>query len=548
MGYIIKQNIANVSIEPKQVTLTSNPNYIEFESINKPGGKKVDIKLNIVGNGYIENTELKLIARFSLVFSDGNRFQFTGSNNPDDINRYTFFTDDDLVKCAESLCQCFFRNEYLMTNYDISILLDDNEAVQPIIHIVSKGSGQGYAFQLVPDEDIEESFNSFMEIEGDPSDTNSDDSIDEGTGEASIELKIYNNTGIFLGESDEPSNNLGDSLTIVSKSYGGMPLWFDLSTISKSKEVYSNEFLNTNNWVDAGTMQDLRFTAIRIIESKNKYEIDTFYFSNVLYFLTGYTRNLNENDLSAYVYDAQTNNIVKPLTKQPVLFHVKGQTQYFNFILKDSLHNSALYNDEISILYKLYTQSKSFITSVDNHKQYMRYFNMVNTIKLDLDNLLYQYDNVGTIEVYLSRNGIEISEPLLFKILPECLYKVNDFAFLNSLGGWSSFSFGGTETIDFKSSANTIFKPQIPRFTISDDIESVLNKEINQQFTVQTMPLKLNVCEWLKELSSSIAVYELKTKRYVIVDEMNIKPNSKDELFRIEMKYHYSDKYNAFIE
>ncbi|SBW07338.1 hypothetical protein KL86DYS2_13146 [uncultured Dysgonomonas sp.] len=58
------------------------------------------------------------------------------------------------------------------------------------------------------------------------------------------------------------------------------------------------------------------------------------------------------------------------------------------------------------------------------------------------------------------------------------------------------------------------------------------------------MPVRREVCNWFKEMSASRMVYELATQRYIIVDEMNIKPNSKDELYRVEMKYHYSDSYN----
>lgn len=412
------------------------------------------------------------------------------------------------------------------------------------LRIVSLGGGQKYSFSF---QKINEEF---IEVIGDPSTTYSSDSLLSNADSANIELGIYSDTGIFLGEPDEPTNDLGSFVTSTSKTYIGDPLWFDMSIIAKSRKSFSNAFLNEDSWCDTGTLQDVRFYAKRILKSEYNYENEIFYYSNVLYFLTGYRRNLEENDLKRYIYNAQLNNIIKPLTNQPELFHVYGQSQYFNFILQDSEHNKdigATNEYDFSIKYTVYTQSNQWIDAVEKHSQNRKEFNMVNTIKLDLDSLIDTYEKAGKIEVYLCRNGIRISEPLMYKILPSCLYKVNDFAFLNSLGGWSSFNFGGTESQEFKASANTIFKPLTPNSNRHSDLESVYNKNITEQFIAQTMPIDKIMCEWLKEFSSSIAVYELKTKRYVIVDEMNIKPNSNDDLFRVEMKYHYSDKYNAIL-
>lgn len=555
MGYIIKQGIANISKEPVKVSLSSNANFVEFESLGNTEAKKVEVTLKILSNGDFEKSGRSStnLARFRLVFKDDNKYDYKGSKKEDSLNNYTFYIGSnsyrDRVKTAESLCNCFLNNEYLFTNFNIHVLLDDKASMSPLIRIVSKGEGDAYSFEIQTDDDIKDDFIHFMSISGNPSGTVSSDTIDEGTESAQIALYMHSNTGIFLGEPEHPStSNMGTPLIQISKSYGGIPLWFDISTTPKSKESYSNEFLNSTDWVDAGTVQDLRFIAKRILHTKKRYEIDSFYYSDVLYFLTGYTQNLESNDLSDYVYDAQFKNVVKPLTKQPPLYHIKGQKQYFNFILQDADHSVDLRNNEynLGIMYKLYSQSGKLLERVIAHEQNRRLFHIANTINLDLDGVMEGY-NVGYAEVCLCRSGVEISYPLKFFVLPDCLYRVNDFAFLNSLGGWSSFNFSGKASTDFKASANTIHKAQTPYYNISDEIESVYNKEVVEQFVVHSMPVNSSLCNWLKELSSSVAVYELATKRYVIVDELNIKPNTQDDLFKLEMKYHYSDKYNGLI-
>jgi hypothetical protein len=183
--------------------------------------------------------------------------------------------------------------------------------------------------------------------------------------------------------------------------------------------------------------------------------------------------------------------------------------------------------------------------SVVGGEQDSSLFGLVNTICLDVDTaVLDRYATAGIVCVCLCRNGLPAGEALTLRILPDCLYRVNDFAYLNSLGGWSSFNFGGTEQTDFKADAVTIHRTPTPGCTVSSRIESVFGKGVSEQFTVQTAPLTRQTADRLKEISASVAVYELSTLRYVIVEELTVKHNSKDDLFALQMKYRYSDAYN----
>jgi len=540
MGFFTK-DIAKESKTPAIVSLSSNPNYIQFESLNNSSANKhIEISLQVLDTSLdLEKTEIIIVESES-----STRHELIGTRNRDEVNNSTFFVHEDKAITVENIRAClmsdiFFRSNFYMTipavNNTSSL---DNGAT---IIIKSIGTGANYAFTF-------EAINSsFIKLTGNPSNTSNNDTINNGAGDCEIDLELYRDTNIFLGVDDTPQNNvsIGTYIAKLTKAYYNNPIWFDLNSLIGSSKVFSNDFLSNDSWSNTGTVTDFRFIA-RKFDGVNR---EPYYISNALYAITGYNRNLETNDLSEYVYNTQVKNIVKPLTKQPTLNHIKGQTQYFNFLLSDPDRNINLGAGEynLGIMYKLYSQSRKLIGRVIAHERNRKLFNIANTIRLDIDGAIEDY-NVGYVEVCLCRSGVEISDPLKFTILPECLYKINDFAFLNSLGGWSSFNFSGTETTDFKTSTNVISKTQTPKHTISSEIESVYSKEVDEKFIAQTMPINETVANWLKELSSSIAVYELSTKRYIVVDELNIKPNSKDELFRLEIKYHYSDSYNALLE
>jgi hypothetical protein len=567
MGYFIN-DIANETKTPAKVSLSGNPNFIRFESkegVNKP----VEISIDVIGTGYYlddsdpNNQKFINVTEFKILEAKTNiTHAMRGTSDISEITEDTFYIGPqldfpvpgwpawELYKTAESLMNALRQNSFIGNNFDISLppVQNPDGTLRPgkIIKLKSKGSGNDYAFGITATDT--RLYDSFLNIDGDPENTTSGDTISEGNDPVEIQLDIYSDTGVFLGENDKPNDsNAGTYIKTLSKSYANAPVWFDVNVLGAAR--HSTDFLNSEGWINTGTVRDFRFIAKRFVNDTGTYENTIFYYSNILYMMTGYKRGLEANDLSEYIYNTVENNIAKPLSNQPLLTHIKGQTQYFNFILSDPDRGVDLGASEynIGIMYRLYSQSKKPIATVVSHEQNRKLFNIVNTIQLDIDNVIEEYGNIGYVEACLCRSGEQASESSKFNILPECLHKVNDFAFLNALGGWSSFNFPGTETTDFKASVNTIYKTQTPSHTISSEIESVYAKETEEQFTVQTMPIRKDVCDWLKELSSSVAVYELATKRYIVVDELNIKTETKDDLFRLEMKYHYSDRYNNLI-
>lgn len=539
-----------------------------------PPSNRVEIELDVVGKGFhIYNEEIE--GGITLGYNNITKFTITeertktphvfeGTTDIADIGGGKFYLGPraltplpiwDLSQIAESLRNCLQENDFMGTNFDITIPpvrnSDGTFGKGTKIKIKAKGNGGDYAFKLEPEDAVNFS-KDFINVTGNPEEIVSNDSIAEGYSPVEIHLDIHKDTGVFLGMDDTPNEgNMGTYVMTLTKAYSYTPLWFN-TNILKSDKIFL-DFSKTSRWFNPGTVQDYRFTAKRFIASDKHYENSLFLYSNVHYAITGYQRTLEKNDLSNYIYDMENDNIVKPLTSQPELFHSKGQNQYFNFILSDSSHYNFL-SGKLGITYKLYTQSGRYMAERTTHAQAISDFNIINSIKLNIDEAMDGYDNIGLVEVYLSHLYPNeeifsiISKPISFRILPECMYPVNDFAFLNSLGGWSSFNFPGTAQTDFKATTNTIYRTHTPDKNIHDTIESVYNKEVEEKFTVQTMPITREVCDWLKELSTSKAVYELSTERYIVVDELNIKQNSKDDLFRLEMKYHYSDSYNGAVK
>ncbi|MDR1501612.1 MAG: hypothetical protein LBT43_04070 [Prevotella sp.] len=462
----------------------------------------------------------------------GIKHTFYYTTDKSKVSSNTYFAGSTIKITTENLRACLINNSFLRNNFDIIILPSSPDKIE----MKSKGTGNKYAFSV-------EKNPLSIKITGDPLLTTDNDSLTKDFGDCEIQLDIYKDTGILPGIKDY--TKMGTYATTLSKSYFGMPLWFDMNTMWANTNTYSDKFLEGKGWHNTGTMTDFRFVAKRF----NGVETETFYHSDVLFALTGYDRNLEKNNLSEYVYDISRNNEAEPLTRQPVLTHIRGQKQYFNFILSDPAPESNDTQCKLGILYKVYTQADSYLDYEVSDVQDKGKYNAVNTACLDIDKVvLDKYAKAGIVRVYLCRDGKAVSKALTYRILPDCLYKVNDFAFLGSLGGWCSFNFGGTEQTDFKSETTTIHRTQTPEYTTSSRIESVFNKDVTEQFTVQTLPINREVAEWLKEISASIAVYELSTKRYVIVDELNVKHNSKDDLFVLQMKYHYSDSYNARIK
>lgn len=545
MGYIT-QNIANI-IENKQITLSNNPNFITFESKSNdytPVTLSLTVRTTFAGSvEYPSQTLIELTETES-----GVKHIYQGTNNSKNVNDTTFLLNNDRSITAQNIRNTLMKDSFFSNNFDITIPFSINGSTIDngyVIYIISKNGGDKYKFSF-------DTLNTaFLALNGNPNSSSNSDSIDGGKGNVEIELDVYEDTGVFLGESDAPTNSdFGNFITTLSKSYYKESVWFETNTLMNKKIGYSNEFLYSDDWVDGGTSLNYRFVAKKY-DGLNRIP---FYISNVLYIFNGYDYTLNPNDISDYVYDGTKGfDVVKPLTNQPIKKYVDGQTEYFNFIFSDAQHSIDLSNEyNLGLTYRYFTQSGEYITSQTKHNKNRKQFNVVNTIKLEPNISAIEASAnkvVGYFTIGLARNGSIVSDELRYDVIPSCYNKIMEFAFLNRLGGWDSFNFNGQWSNDFKLDESTnIFKTLLPNYNISDETESVYSKVMEEVFTVQSSSISYETVEWLKELAASKVIYELYTKRYVIIQDMNIKFNSKDNQYQIDMKYRFSDTINGNIE
>lgn len=536
MGHYIKKIIKeDTNLMPAIFSLAGNPNFAQFVSLhdNSEQAGKVDVRLIIKDSAVsLSKTMIKVKET-----STSTLHTIEGTKNENYVNNTTFFLADNVATIAENIRVCLMKNSFMKNNFEITIPLEKSNNVVVsgrTIHIVSKSVGTQYSFSL---ENIDPNLMSVIEK---PSTEGNKDTILGDSDKCEIELDMYHSTGLFPGEEDNLA--LGTYVTGLSKAYFGKPLWFDVNAIAADRKGYSVDFLNNTGWCDAGTASDYRFVAKRFDGTNH----EAFYMSDVFYTINGRDRILEKNDLSDYVYKLHEGNIIKPLTSQPALTHIEGQSQFFNFILSNpDKHKGSGQNNKIGILYEVYSQSGNYIKEELLNEIAPNELSVVNTIRLDIDEVVKRYSNAGLIKTYLMHKGKKVSKPLVFNLLPSCLYELREFAFLNSLGGWSSFNFGGVRQSEFKANNSTIFKAHQPSFGKSSDIESVIRKDIEEQFVVETIPVDAVAAEWLRDMSGALAVYELASQRYIVVDDLIVKVNSKDDLFTLQMKYHYSDSYNA---
>ena len=539
MEYYLKNNIADVTL-PRQITLAGNPAFVEFRSKVNTAGQTIECALIV--HKYNIGDEMP---KFKITEIKAKQsYCFEGTVNKAEVNSLLFYVDSDTEILAENIRNSLMKRSFFRNNFELTIPFDGKNKDEIRIEFRSKGCGVQFAFNFEFQSD-----SPILSFEGIPSHSTNSDTIAKDANNCMIELEIYTNTGIFLGENDLPSEqNRGNYLTSLTKNYSGKNLWFNLNTLLSQRISYSTVFLNTADWSDTGTVRDYRFIAKR----KDGINSERFYCSGALFVINGYNYTLSNAEMHTFVFDVMNPNNIKPLTNRSLTTHIKGQKQYFNFILKDELHSVDIQMTEakIGLLYKFYNQSGEYFGERVAHEKRQKSFSITNTVEIDLDTQITELEDlskntIGRVEVFLCCNGIEVSESITFKILPAYQCSINDFVFLNRLGGWDSFNFGGTSSVEFKTVADTSYNTLLPDFTVSSRIENVEQRFIDEQKTVKSSPVNRQTIEWLQELCASKVVFELKTKRYIIADKFSLKYNSKDDLFQVEMTYRYSDVMNG---
>lgn len=533
MGYVSK-DIAVIT-EPDIVTLSGTPNFVQFES--KPA-EKIYLEVNLWVKLNAETPDGAKVSLLKITDAGGGVHEYAGTTDPADVGGSVFFIASDSSDTAENLRQALLADSWFSSSFEVVIPFlwaDGIPANGDRLVIKSKGAGIDFNIDITKPYDTDNRAYSVIWIS---QTSRNNDSI---TGEASsvqIDLDVYADPDTFLGQDDRPltSAKLGRYLVTLSKTYAGLPIWFELNALFSRYGGYSLP-KGYPGWFNTDTAGIYRFTAK--VRSVNSFY---FYQSNALFVLNGYGPATERADLSPYIYE--DGSAVKLLSNKPLTPYVRGQREYLNFIFRDPMRGSSTDNDyTLSIIYRAYSTSGAQLGRVEAHPQSRRGFALVNTCELDIDAILDKHPQTAIVRVGLMRDGETVSNELEYRVLPECLHTLRQFSFLNRLGGWDSFNFDAGLIEEIKPSYDTYNKTVTPAYHRGDSIETVYKTDLENTFTVEGAPVTDEVADWLKELAAAIVILDGEGNRIIVEDFTLQKSDSNRNMQQPTIKYRLSESY-----
>lgn len=295
MGYISK-HIAVIT-EPDIVTLSAVPNFVQFESKAAPKTYlEVNIQVNITRS---PAATIPSKALLRITDSSGIVHTYHGTTVADEVSGSTFYVAALTSDTAENLRQVLLADKWFNANFSVVIPFTwdmGNPRNGSVLTIKSKGAGTDFNITIDAPNNTGNAAYTFTWVN--QTSTNND-SISGEASTAEIDLDIYTDPDVFLGQDDRPITpaKIGTYATTMQKTYAGPPVWFDLNALFSQAGGYSRP-PGTSGWFDTGTSRTYRFTA------KVK-AINSFYFyqSNALYVLHGYGPASENLDLPRYVYN-----------------------------------------------------------------------------------------------------------------------------------------------------------------------------------------------------------------------------------------------------
>lgn len=532
MGYISK-DIAVIT-EPDIIALSAIPNFVQFAS--KPGVKtylEINIKINMLP------TTTDVANRSTLVITSaaGDVRTFKGTVNAAEVGGNVFYISADVSETAENLRQAMLSDTWIKTNFEIVtpfVWVGAVPANGSVINIKSKGAGIPFNIVITAPSNVGNSAYLLTAIH--PVSINND-SISGEQNTAEIELDVYINPTVFLGEDDRPTTTakIGHYLTTLSKTYSGSPLWFELNALFDQYPGFKLPPAAAG-WFNPETVSVYRFVAK--VKNINSY---AFYQSNALYVVNGYGRLSEALELSDYVYDGDA---VKLLSNKPKTPYIRGQREYLNFIIKDNQRGAAEPIEfSLRVAYRAYSTAGDYLGVYYSHQRNRADFTIVNSCVLNIDAVLDLYPTAGIIKVALSRGTSLVSNDAVYEVLPSCLHKLQQVTFLNRLGGWDSFNFDA-EVIDEIKPTNTTYNKTItPDYKIGDSQETVYGTSLANPFTLIGAPVYDDVADWLKELAAARVILN-NNGEYIIIEDFELRKDPKNKnMHTPTLKFRLSEKY-----
>ena len=153
---------------------------------------------------------------------------------------------------------------------------------------------------------------------------------------------------------------------------------------------------------------------------------------------------------------------------------------------------------------------------------------------------------VGYVEVTVSVNGHDLTEPVVYEVVPRC-EQTDTLFFINAIGGLDSFNFlGGIDTNAGIDEVTTYFKNPKRPFADVYEMEYVKQKSMDETYTAKTHSIDRKMAEWLKELQRSRYVFKYNPAdevpfKMVVVSDFDISLPSGESKYRLECTYRYAD-------
>lgn len=531
MGYITK-DIAVIT-EPTPLTLSAAPNFVQFAS--KPAVKtylEATVKINVLNTTPDVPTKTVL----TLTEPSGAVHIFRGTTNAAEVSDSIFFVSSDKSDTAENLREAMLNNRWISANFEIriaTVLAAGTYKNGDTLNIKSKGTGADFNITLVAPNNAA---NVAYLITWINATSTSNDSISGEAGTVEIELDVYENPVILLGENDAPITpiKIGTQGPNLQKTYAGVPLWFELNALFSQ---YGGFNLPTaSGWFNTGTMRAYRFAAK--VRAANSF---TFYQSSALYVLNGYGRASEDLDLTAYVLGAAS---MKLLTNKPRTPYVKGQKEYLNFIYKyDHIGDPVAQGYVLRVAYRAYSTGDVYLGMWEGAPLHGVTSSQVCTNVLEIDPVFELFPTAGIVRAAVTINKAIVSNDLEYTIRPDCLHDLEQVSFINRLGGWDSFNFEKLKREEIKPDSDTYNKNVTPSFKRGDSIETVYRTTLEDTVTIEGAPVSDAVAEWLKELAAATVVIN-GDGYYIIKDEFTLNTSRASQNMQVPtLKYRLSETY-----
>lgn len=531
MGYTTK-NIAVIS-EPKIISLSAAPNFVQFKS--QPA-TKTKLEINVQVNIQTSDASIDTRTLLRITEPSGIVHAFHGTTNPAEVTGAVFLVTADRSDTAENLREVLLANRWINANFEIRIPFTwtGNLASNGrVLNIKSKGTGAEFNILITAPNNTANVAYTITPVHAT---SINDDSISGEDVTAEIELDVYTDADVELGEDDRVINaeRLGNLELTMQKTYTGVPLWFELNAAFSQYQRF-NLPPDAAGWFDTGTARVFRFIARK--KGVNSF---TFYQSNALFALSGYAYASEDIDLDAYVYKDAA---IKLLSNKPRTPYIKGQREYLNFIFDRRALDNSPDDYSVEVVYRAYSTADKYLGV--KYGQPITFANLktINTCVLDIDAVLAEFPNTGILRVALSRAGALISTDLEYVIRPQALHTLTQFTFLNKLGGWDAFNFDAGVRTEVKTEIETYAKTLTPDFKKGDSLETVYTSSIEDARTVEGAPVTDEVAEWLKELAASRVVLDGEGN-YVIKEDFTLTTSATTQNMQIPIiKYRLSETF-----